>query len=65
MQSPELRSWAIAYSTGTAGNEKEETENLINYFRNLTRIYGVNITNSPSTVAIAGSSWESWKEGLD
>lgn len=46
--SPELRSWAVAYSTTKGGEEKEEAEDIISYFRNLTRIYGVNILSNPS-----------------
>jgi hypothetical protein len=55
-QSPELKSWAVAYSTGNS-NEKQEVEQLIDYFRDLTRIYGVNITTSPSFIKVTDKKW--------
>lgn len=64
MSSPELRSWAIAYSVKQGGDDKEEADQLIGYFRNLTRIYGINIVSNPSEITISSATFPAWKSAL-
>lgn len=62
--SPELRSWAVAYSLKDSDKDKDQSNELIGYFRNLTRVFGVNILSNPSEIAIPQTDINSWKATL-
>lgn len=53
----------MAYSK-EGDKDKEEADTLIGYFRNLTRIYGVNILSNPSEIVIDKPAVDNWKSAL-
>ena len=58
-----MRSWAIAYSD-TNNNERQDVDYLLDYFRNLTKIYGVNIVSNPSFITVKNTDLSALQAAL-